>query len=60
LEPKNVIEGKDLENINDVDLARRINDIMLFARVTPGQKQRIISFFAAARRSCGDDRRRRQ
>ncbi len=43
LEPKNIIEGKDLENMPEADLTSRINDIVLFTRVTPHQKQRIIS-----------------
>ncbi|MFA5080531.1 MAG: HAD-IC family P-type ATPase [Candidatus Paceibacterota bacterium] len=43
LEPKNIIEGKDLENISEEDLTKRIDDIVLFARVTPHQKQMIIN-----------------
>lgn len=41
--PENVIEGKDLEKISDSELKNKINDLDVFARVTPHQKLRIVS-----------------
>lgn len=42
LEPKNILEGQELENISEEELGKRINDIILFTRVTPHQKQKIV------------------
>lgn len=42
LEPKNVLEGEDLEIISEEELKKKINDISLFTRVTPHQKQKIV------------------
>ncbi len=39
----NVVEGKDLENISDSELAKKIKNIVVFARVTPHQKQKIVN-----------------
>lgn len=40
--PENVLEGKDLEVISEQDLKNRIDNIIIFSRVTPHQKQKII------------------
>ncbi|OQX51028.1 hypothetical protein B5M47_02290 [candidate division CPR3 bacterium 4484_211] len=42
LEPNNMIEGKELEKLSDEELASRVRDIKLYARVTPTHKLRII------------------
>lgn len=42
LEPKNILEGRELEVIPENELKKRIDDIILFTRVTPHQKQKII------------------
>ena len=42
LEPKNILEGQELEIISEEELRKRINDIILFTRVTPHQKQKIV------------------
>lgn len=42
LEPKNFLEGKELENISEDELKRRIDEIKVFSRVTPHQKQKIV------------------
>ncbi|MDO8524664.1 MAG: HAD-IC family P-type ATPase [bacterium] len=42
LEPKNVLEGAELEIISEEELKNKIKDILLFTRVTPHQKQKII------------------
>lgn len=38
-----ILEGEELEKLNDKELKDRINKILLFARVTPEQKLRIVS-----------------
>jgi P-type Ca2+ transporter type 2C len=38
----NVMEGEELEAISDEDLKKRVLDIVLFARVTPHQKLKIV------------------
>jgi len=42
LEPKNILEGHELEVISDDELRKRIDDIILFTRITPHQKQKIV------------------
>lgn len=42
LGPQNIIEGGELEAISEEELKRKIDDIVLFTRVTPRQKQKII------------------
>jgi len=42
LEPKNILEGPELEVISEDELKKRIDDIILFTRVTPHQKQKIV------------------
>ncbi len=42
LEPQNVLEGGELEIISEAELRKKIDDIILFTRVTPRQKQKII------------------
>jgi len=39
---KNIIEGKELENLNDEEFEERLNDIEIYARVEPRQKLRIV------------------
>ena len=41
--PDEVLEGIELEKISDEELRRRVQNILLFARVTPQQKLRIVS-----------------
>jgi len=42
LQPKNILEGQELETISEEELKNRIDDIVLFTRVTPHQKQKIV------------------
>jgi len=42
LEPENVLEGNELEIISEKDLKEKIDDISVFTRVTPHQKQKIV------------------
>ena len=42
-----IIEGKELEVIGDEELKKRISDIVLFTRVTPHQKLKIVSALQA-------------
>jgi len=39
---KNLIEGKDLEKLSEGDLQKRLKDIVIYARVDPAQKLKII------------------
>ncbi len=41
-EEKNLIEGNDLDLLSDKELGERLEDIKIFARVTPEHKMRII------------------
>ncbi|MGE5337849.1 MAG: cation-translocating P-type ATPase [Gemmatimonadota bacterium] len=43
-----VITGSDLDTMSDQDLAARIRDVQVFARVAPEQKLRIVSAFKAS------------
>lgn len=42
IKPDNVLEGKDIENLSEEALKDRIEDIVLFSRVLPHQKLKII------------------
>ncbi|KPJ57336.1 hypothetical protein AMJ49_01945 [Parcubacteria bacterium DG_74_2] len=42
LGPKNILEGQELEVISEEKLKKRIDNIILFTRVTPHQKQKIV------------------
>jgi len=42
LKPDNVLEGEELEMISDEKLKEKIDDIILFTRVTPHQKLKIV------------------
>ena len=42
LEPQNVLEGGELETISEAELRKKMDDITLFTRVTPHQKQKIV------------------
>jgi len=42
LEAKNVLDGQDLEVISERELKEKIDDIIIFSRVSPHQKQKII------------------
>ncbi len=42
LGPQNVLEGNELEAISEKELKERMDDIILFARVSPHQKQKIV------------------
>lgn len=39
---KNLVEGKDLDNMSDKELAKKLKDISVYARVEPRHKLRII------------------
>lgn len=43
----NIVLGNDLDNISDEDLAKRIDDINVFAKLSPFQKSRIIKVLQA-------------
>lgn len=40
--PEEIMEGQELEKLSDEELERRIPRTLLFARVTPGQKLKIV------------------
>ncbi|MBI5465313.1 HAD-IC family P-type ATPase, partial [Candidatus Gottesmanbacteria bacterium] len=42
LSPEQIMEGKELENIPQEELVRKIDNLVLFARVTPSQKFKIV------------------
>jgi len=42
LNPKNVLEGQELEVISEEELKKKIDDIIIFSRVAPHQKQKIV------------------
>jgi Ca2+-transporting ATPase len=42
IKPENVLEGKDLETISERELKKIIDNIIIFSRVAPHQKQKII------------------
>lgn len=42
LEPQNILEGQELEAISEEELKNRIDDILIFSRVAPHQKQKIV------------------
>lgn len=42
IKPENVVEGAELEKMSSRELKKRIDDLILFSRVTPHQKMRII------------------
>ncbi len=44
-----VISGPELDRMSDEDLARRIRDVQVFARVVPAQKLRIVDALKAGR-----------
>lgn len=46
-EDKNIIEGKDLETINDDELKERVKYISIYARVSPRHKLRIVDALQA-------------
>ncbi|MCU0667000.1 MAG: cation-translocating P-type ATPase [Patescibacteria group bacterium] len=39
------VSGQDLDTMNDTDLKNKINDIGVYARVSPGHKMRIVQAF---------------
>ncbi len=55
-----VVTGADLDRMDDGELARRIDDVGVFARVAPEHKVAIVARAHRARPHRGDDRRRRQ
>jgi len=42
LRPENIIDGSELENLSDKEFNDRVEDIVLFTRVLPHQKLRIV------------------
>jgi len=43
IEPENVLEGHELEAISEEELKEKIDDIVIFARVSPHQKLKIVN-----------------
>ncbi|MFZ2975834.1 MAG: HAD-IC family P-type ATPase [Candidatus Moraniibacteriota bacterium] len=43
VEPQEILKGEDLEKLSDSQLKEKISNILLFARVTPAQKLRIVA-----------------
>jgi Ca2+-transporting ATPase len=43
LKPKNILEGEEMEQLTNEELASRIKDILLLTRITPRQKLRVIN-----------------
>ncbi len=44
---ENIIEGSDLENLNNTQLQKKVKDISVYARVTPKDKLRIVDAWQA-------------
>ncbi|MFH0863980.1 MAG: HAD-IC family P-type ATPase [Candidatus Gottesmanbacteria bacterium] len=45
--PDQILEGKELETLTDLEINKRINNIVLFTRVTPHQKLKIVEILQA-------------
>lgn len=45
INPENILEGKELEKLSDEELKERIEKIVVFARVLPHQKRRLVDIF---------------
>ncbi len=43
IKPKNIIQGRELAQLSEVNFKKRLNQIQLFARVEPAQKLRIVN-----------------
>ena len=43
IDEKNILEGEDLEKISETDLKEKVENIKLYARVTPEQKLKIVN-----------------
>ena len=54
------ITGRELDRLSDEELHDRIDDISVFARVSPEHKMRLVERAPGTRRGGGHDRRRRQ
>jgi Mg2+-importing ATPase len=48
-----VVMGNDLDNINDEDLTKQIDDISIFAKLSPAQKSRVIKVLQAKGHTVG-------
>jgi Mg2+-importing ATPase len=49
----NIVMGNDLDNINDEDLMRQIDDISIFAKLSPAQKSRVVKVLQAKGHTVG-------
>lgn len=49
----NILLGNELENINDEELTKRIDDINIFAKLSPFQKSRVIKVLQAKGHTVG-------
>lgn len=49
----NVVMGNDLDNISDEDLTKQIDDISIFAKLSPAQKSRVIKVLQAKGHTVG-------
>ncbi|MGE5579420.1 MAG: cation-translocating P-type ATPase [Bacillota bacterium] len=47
VDPSRIVEGKDLDLMDDAELRARVKDIVVFARILPHQKLRIVSALQA-------------
>lgn len=47
MEVKKILLGKDLEALSDTELKKLVNEVTVFARVTPEQKMRVIQMLRA-------------
>jgi Mg2+-importing ATPase len=49
----NIIMGNDLDNISDEDLTKQIDDVGIFAKLSPAQKSRVIKVLQAKGHTVG-------
>ncbi|MBN9378497.1 MAG: magnesium-translocating P-type ATPase [Chlamydiales bacterium] len=53
LEDKNYLTGKDIDLLNDLELRNKVDEVVIFARLTPLQKSRIIRALKANNHTVG-------
>jgi len=49
----NIVMGNDLDNISDEDLSKQIDDIGIFAKLSPAQKSRVVKVLQAKGHTVG-------
>ena len=49
----NIVMGNDLDNISDEDLTKQIDDISIFAKLSPAQKSRVVKVLQAKGHTVG-------